>query len=399
MAIEFYIHKMTEHMETARIVRWLAKEGSFVTKGQAILEVETEKAVSEVESPGEGFLKGIREGATEGSEINVGEIIAYIAQEGEVVLSLPAINSLSGAAGKTISKSESKPGHEQGMENIRATPAARRMAKEKGIELNTVVGTGEVGSIREQDILAFSTKKTANPDFEWIELTSIQKTTAMRMTESLKTIPQFFTSVSIDLSNVLQWKNNLVDDDPSEIKQAPTLTALLVFALAKVLKNFPLCNASFQNEKVKAFKRININVAIGTDNGLFAPVIKAADKKTIGDITDELSLFKKKALQNHFNDEDLSDGTFTLSNLGMYGVDQFTAIINPPQSAILAIGRIREEIHGTGDNQKTNWSRANFTLSADHRVLDGLYAANFLSALRDFLEKWQTGKSMFGDRI
>lgn len=384
MAVEFYIHKMTEHMDTARIVRWLVPEGARVTKGQVILEVETEKAVTEVESPGDGFLKGIRAGAEEGVEVNVGETIAFIAQEGESIPSLQPM-SISTDTPKTTAGQAAVSQKIPQTENIRATPVARRLAKEKGIDLASVVGSGEGGTIREEDVLAFSSISQADTCFKWVELTPVQKTTGLRMTESVRNIPQFSVSMNIEVSSLMRMKESLTLEDEKGKSQSPTFTALLVSVLGKLLADFPLCNASFENERIKVFQQVNINVAIGTDKGLFAPVLRDADMKSIGIISSELDAFRKKAVENTFTEEDLSGGTFTLSNLGMLGVDQFTAIINPPQSAILAVGRTSGNSSKSGTQNAVIEYSANFTLSADHRVMDGMYAARFLSAFKDSL--------------
>jgi len=384
MAVEFYIHKMTEHMDTARIVRWLVPEGARVTKGQVILEVETEKAVTEVEAPGDGFLKGIRAGAEEGVEVKVGETIAFIAQEGESIPSLPPINASAEKSGSTTSEAV-KEEKTQKADMIRATPSARHLAKEKGIDLAKIAGSGEGGIIRDQDVRAFSSTNQPDISFEWIELTPIQRTTGLRMMESVKTIPQFSVSMDIEVTGLMQMKERPALQDEQGNRQSPTFTALLVHTLGKLLGDFPLCNASFENDKIKVFHPANINVAIGTERGLFAPVLREADKKSISLISSELYTFRKKAVENSFAEEDLSGGTFTLSNLGMFGVDQFTAIVNPPQSAILAVGRTVEIAAKSGGQDAASAYFANFTLSADHRVMDGMYAAGFLSALKDSL--------------
>ncbi len=386
MAVEFYIHKMTEHMDTARIVRWLVPEGTRVTKGQVILEVETEKAVTEVEAPGDGFLKGIRAGAEEGVEVKVGETIAFIAEEGESIPSLPPM-STSADTPKTTAGQAAVSQKILQTENIRATPVARRLAKEKGIDLASVVGSGEGGTIREEDVLAFSSTSQADTSFKWVELTPVQRTTSLRMIESVRNIPQFSVSMNVEVSSLMRMKESLSLEDEKGKSQSPTFTALLVSILGKLLVDFPLCNASFENERIKVFQQVNINVAIGTDKGLFAPVLRDADKKSIGIISSELNAFRQKAAENAFAEEDLSGGTFTLSNLGMLGVDQFTAIINPPQSAILAVGRTFENSSKSGTRNAAIEHSANFTLSADHRVMDGMYAARFLSALKDSLAR------------
>ena len=211
------------------------------------------------------------------------------------------------------------------------------------------------------------------------------------MTESIKNIPQFSVSMDIDLSTIIASRDNLVNEDKDGKEKAPSFTAILIRQLALLLKAFPLCNSSFVEGRIRLFNKINVGVAVGTDLGLYVPVIKDADLKTIFTIAQELNVFQEKAKNQHFSEKDLTDGTFTLSNLGMYGIDRFNAIINPPQSAILAVGQIKNVLVGISGNEAMIRPIASFTLTADHRVMDGLYAANFLKTLKDKFKMWQIG--------
>lgn len=390
MAVEFYIHKMTEHMDTARIVRWLVKEGDLVSKGQILLEVETEKAVSEVEAPADGFLKGIRNEAVEGYEVKVGETIAFIVAEGEETPSLPPlikiIKEITANEGTTQNGTIQKSFNTQ---LIRATPTARRLSKEFGINLDQIHGGGEGGVIREEDVKAYLSKVEKNEQDGWLELTPIQRLTGQRMVESVKTIPQFSVSVDIDLSLLTAFRDEYRIDNQNGLIKAPSITAILIYTVARIIKSFPLINAVFENNRIRLYREINIGVAVATDGGLFVPVIKKAEIKSIILISQELIAFQTKAQSQRFSETDLTNGTFTISNLGMYGVDRFNAIINPSQSAILAVGCLNDRLIGKLGNGMVMHPFACFSLTVDHRAMDGIYAAKFLKALKESLEQNQ----------
>ena len=390
MAVEFYVHKMTEHMDTARIVRWLVKEGDLVSKGQVILEVETEKAVSEVEAPAAGFLKGIRNEAVEGCEVKVGETIAFIVAEGEAVPSLPFIERKKDQL--TIKGDSTQKIQNQNFNDtlhIRATPAARHLSKETGVDLNHILGGGEGGIVREEDVKAYLNRSENKDRDDWLELTPTQRLTGQRMVESAKSIPQFSISMDIDLSLVMAYRENARIKNQDGSKKVPSITAILIFAVARIIRSFPRINAVFENDRIRLYHEINIGVAVGTEGGLFVPVIKKAEIKSIGLISQELIAFQTKAHSQRFSEFDLSDGTFTISNLGMYGVDRFNAIINPTQSAIMAVGCLNDRLIGRLGNGMILHPFASFSLTVDHRVMDGIYAAKFLKALKENLERNQ----------
>ena len=432
MAVEFYIHKMSEHMETAQIVKWLVREGDRVDRFQVILQVETDKAIVDVESPEAGVIKGIRPGAVDGATVAVGEPICYIAEPDEAVPILPPLpgHSPEGARAPGAPASSqpsppvalnhqhpSQPGEPGGPRDSqaigaevagpRASPVARRVARELGVDLNQVQGTGPGGRISEADVRkhvetrrgvasipavpAMSSAPSIPPTpvdaVEWLNLTPVQKLTGERLRESVMNAPQFALDVAADMSQMLWLREQLADRVAAQAGAKPSVTALLVKVVAMALKRHPRANAEYSDGKLKVHADINIGVAVGTDEGLVVPVIKHADRKSLSDITRELVAFQEKAKTLRFSIEDLAGGTFTLSNLGMYGVDGFRAIVNPPQSAILAVGRIQKVPVGLADDTIALRPLMRLTLTADHRCLDGVQGSRFLGEIKDLLEQ------------
>jgi pyruvate dehydrogenase E2 component (dihydrolipoamide acetyltransferase) len=398
--VEVFVHKMTDHMESGRIIQWLVKEGERVEQHQAIMEVETDKAVAELESPASGILKGIRPGAVEGARVPVGETLAFIAQPDEQVPALPPLPSVSTETAIEAGGTRTAAAATQAQvvtRQVRATPAVRRIARELGINLDLVTGTGPDGKISEEDVRSFAAARggaladatmAATPEpVEWVDLSTVQRLTGERMVQSIQTAPQFALTISADMTNALQLREAIIDQTAKETGERLSVTALLVKTVAAALKNQPRANASFEAGRVKLHKRVNVGVAIGADAGLIVPVIKEADQKSLVQIVHELQVFREKARQMRFSADDLSGGTFTVSNLGMYGIDQFNAIVNPPQSAILAVGRVIKTPVALPDNTVTTRPIMNLTLTVDHRAMDGVQGAKFLAEIKERLEK------------
>jgi len=395
MPVEVFIHKMTDHMESGRIIQWLVKEGDHVQQRQPIMEVETDKAVAELESPANGILKGIRTGAQPGAEIPVGETIAFIAESDEQVPVLPPLS-----ASKTQTDSNAatlRPASQSELvrSQVRSSPAVRRIARELGIDINLVTGTGPEGKITEADVRSFSAKGALSPSAnatlnaslpdpaDWMELNSVQRLTGERMLQSVRNAPQFALTASAEMTNLLRLRDEIVNETT---KERLSVTVFFVKVVATALKVQRRANASFEAGRVKVHRRINVGVAIGTETGLIVPVIKDADQKNITEIARELQIFREKALQMRLNTNDLTGGTFTISNLGMYGIDQFNAIINPQESAILAVGRVIKSPFVLPDDTIAIRPIVNLTLTVDHRVMDGILGAKLLAAIKERLE-------------
>jgi pyruvate dehydrogenase E2 component (dihydrolipoamide acetyltransferase) len=391
---------MTDHMESARIIKWRAKEGERVEEHQIIMDVETDKAVAELESPASGILKGIRQGAIDGAQVPVGETLAFIADPSERVPVLPPLTPDGGkdAGGTRQTETVTNAATPQGpTSEIRATPAVRRIARELNIEIGLVKGTGAEGKITEEDVRAFAATRGSTPSdralpnassesIEWVDLTTAQRLTGQRMLQSIQTAPQFALTVNADMTNALKFRKAPAHEFGERINQKISITVLLVSIVSTALRHNPRANASFDNGRVKMHKRVNIGVAIGAQDGLVVPVIKDADQKSLAQIANELDAFRQKAQQMRFTADDLSGGTFTISNLGMFGIDQFNAILNPPQSAILAVGRIVNTPKALPDNAITVRPMMSLTLTVDHRVVDGIQGARLLTEIKEHLE-------------
>jgi pyruvate dehydrogenase E2 component (dihydrolipoamide acetyltransferase) len=393
MAKEVYMPKMSDHMQEGTILSWLVAEGEQVSERQPILEIETDKAVGEVEAPASGLLTGIREGAGEGAIVPVGEVIAFITQPGESPPQLAPIGQAQEAAPPPPPEDAAPdppapPPAEPGP--ILASPVARRVAKKLGVDLSKVTGTGPRGRIKESDVVAFIENQsgTEPPEAEdtWHDLSTIQRITGERMALSKSTVPHFVLSMEVDMSEAVRWREANVPRILNETGHSVSFTALIVKAVAAALKKHPLANAEYVDGRVRAYGAVHVGVAASTAAGLVVPVIRSADTKTVANLAGELAAIQRKSTTGRFTPEDLTGGTFTISNLGMYAVDSFSAIINTPQSAILAVGRIVRRPVCLGDADIGVRPMMDLTLSVDHRVLDGVQGAQFLSEVRDLLE-------------
>jgi pyruvate dehydrogenase E2 component (dihydrolipoamide acetyltransferase) len=280
---------------------------------------------------------------------------------------------------------------------VSISPVARRMAQEHGVDLERIQGTGPQGRITKEDIEALSQAEAgarpsappvepARGEVDWLDLNPIQRLTGQRMLESIRSAPHFGLAVDVDMTGALKFREDWMDQVVKETGERLSVTGILIKAAACALKRFPRANASFDAGRIKLHKQINIGVAVGTEQGLVVPVIQYADRKSLIQITQDLKIFRDKAANMRFATDDLAGGTFTVTNLGMYGVDRFDAIINPPESAILAAGRIVKRPIGMPDDTIALRPMVTLTLSVDHRSLDGVQGANFLGHIRELVE-------------
>lgn len=406
MSTEFYIPKMSDHMEQGVFIEWLVAEGDAVNEGQPILIIDTDKVVAEVDAPASGFLKGVRPGLGEGVTIAVGETVAFIVED--MTEEVPVLTPLgeSGAPADvpgvaeprettaTIADQSSQDGPNDGA--IRATPAGRRAARELDIALASVPGSGPGGRVSERDVRQFAEKSSAGKPSDttdvggtgWLELTRVQEITARRMVESTTTVPQFALTKRLDVTAVLARRNQLGAESSSK----PSITAYLVKAAALALAEHPRVNGFFRDGRVELNPAINVGVAIGVDYGLIVPVIHKADGLSVTEIADRLANLRALADRQALGPGDLEGGTFTLSNLGMFGVDEFHAIVNPPQSTILATGSVSRDLVVDDAGAIRIRDRMPATVTADHRSLDGVAVARFLTSISEFLESDELSK-------
>lgn len=392
--VAVFMPKMSDFMEAGEIADWLVGEGSAVEKGQPILAVVTDKATVDLEAPASGILRGIREGVKAGANVPVGETIAFIAGAGDVVPVLPPLSAAATQGVKETIVPAASPGPSKPDRGpARASPSVRHLAKQLGIDLKDVEGTGPEGRITEPDVRrhaeaasSVSTSEPARGEADWLDLNPIQRLTGKRMLESVQSAPHFALAVDLDMTEVLKLRATWMDRVVEETGERLSITGILIKVAACALKRFPRANASFDAGRIKLHREINIGVAVGTEQGLVVPVVRNADRKSLIQITRELALFKVKATNLRFTTDDLAGGTFTVSNMGMYGVDRFDAIINPPESAIMATGRVVKRPAAMPDDTIALRPLMTLTLSIDHRSMDGVQGAKLLGHIAELVE-------------
>jgi pyruvate dehydrogenase E2 component (dihydrolipoamide acetyltransferase) len=381
MAISVVMPALEMAQETGKLISWLKKEGETVAKGEPLLEVETDKAVMEVESPGDGVLAGVTVQA--GAEVPVGRTIAWIVKPGETAPTEEAQvksgrKSAAPATPPPAASGASAP-HAATNREIKVSPKARRLASEKGVDLAHVEGSGPGGEILASDILAAESKSPAAPAAaSRIEGGSpIARLMAERTTQSWTTVPHFFVIRELDATALNLARQQLGPDLLKSHGAKLTHSDLLVALVARVLAKHPKMNASWAGDRVRANADVNISLAMAVNEGVVAPVIPHADRVGLGAIAIQRRELADRARANKLRPADLAGGTFTISNLGMFEVDAFTAIIAPPQAAILAVGRIADRVVAI-DGQPAVRPMMTLTLSSDHRVVDGARAAEFM---------------------
>ncbi|HSQ14408.1 MAG TPA: dihydrolipoamide acetyltransferase family protein, partial [Candidatus Deferrimicrobium sp.] len=361
--------------QTGTLLKWLKVEGESVTKGEPLMEIETDKATVEIEAPGSGILTQVI--AKAGDQVPVGERIALILAPGEPLPPAPTAP----ARPKTVAKeAESKPATKSPSASVSAmviggrvlaSPAAKRIAREKGVTLASLGGSGPEGSILAEDVLRAAPDETgATATFtadQILPLSPMRRIVGERMTHSKQSAPHFYISMDIDMSAVnklrSKWKQSGED-------QVPSLNDFILYACAHALKDFPSLNSSFTEQGIKLRSDINLGMAVALEEGLVVPVIRNADRLSLVALATQSRELVAKAQTKKLFPLDYESGTFTVSNLGMLGVDSFIAIINPPQCAILALGRVAPRVVAD-DAMFAIKSLMTATLSADHRVVDG----------------------------
>jgi pyruvate dehydrogenase E2 component (dihydrolipoamide acetyltransferase) len=387
MAISVVMPALEMAQETGKLISWLKKEGDSVAKGEPLLEIETDKAVMEIESPGDGVLAGVKVQA--GTEVPVGRTIAWIVRPGEDTPT-DEVTVESGrkttAVANSIAASTSQPATpapsaaSPATQSAKISPKARRLASERGVNLADVRGSGAGGEILASDILAAAESKAAAPAAAAVGGSMISRLMAERTTQSWTTVPHFFVVREVDAGALNDARQKLGPAIEKSHGVRLTHTDLLVALVANVLGKHSRMNASWTREGVRANTDINIGLAMAVDDGVVVPVIHNADKAELGEIALQRRHHAERARSGKLRPNDITGGTFTISNLGMFGVDAFTAIIIPPQAAILAVGAIADRVVPV-DGSPGIRPMMTITLSNDHRVVDGARAAEFLRDL------------------
>ena len=377
MAISVVMPALEMAQETGKLISWLKQEGETVAKGEPLLEIETDKAVMEIESPGEGILAAVK--AQAGTVVPVGQTIAWIVSPGET----PPADETPAASGRKTSALASSsaavspaPSTQPVAADIRTSPKARRLAAERGVDLGQVRGSGPGGEILASDILAAAESKAgAAPVVD--SSSPISRLMAERTTQSWTTVPHFFVVREVDAGALNQARQELALAIEKSRAVKLTYTDLLLALVARVLLKHPRMNASWTAEGVRRHADVNLGIAIAVNDGVVAPVIHNAHKAHLDEIAVQRRDLTERARAGKLRPQDVAGATFTISNLGMFGVDAFSAIITPPQAAILAVGRIADRVVPV-DGKPGIRPMMTLTLSSDHRVVDGARAAEFL---------------------
>lgn len=447
MATKVLMEALSPTMEEGRLVKWVKNEGDQVKSGDVLAEVETDKAVMELVARGEGVLR--KQIAHEGDSVPVGSLLGVVAAPDETIdalvksggpatptpsdttpqpLGVPADPSLVIADAKEfegITSIPSNPGQSQGEASTppqererrghqrinsaseqgdgvtgpgmrpRSSPLARRLASEQGIEIGTLQGSGPGGRIVKRDIEEAAKSPAPAPararapqqasstgDYRDIPLTSMRRTIAKRLSESIGPIPTFYLTVELDVTRVAELRESMLQLG-SEYKVS--FNDIVIKAVATALAQHPEVNAHWTGDAIRQFNRVHIGMAVAVDEGLITPVIFDADRKGLSDVAAEARELAGRARERKLKPEEYTGSTFSISNLGMFGIDQFTAIINPPEVAILAIGAA-EDKPVIVDGEVVIRKRLRMTMSCDHRVIDGATGAKFLQTLRRLIE-------------
>ncbi|HLA90569.1 MAG TPA: dihydrolipoamide acetyltransferase family protein [Gemmatimonadaceae bacterium] len=394
MATKVFMEALSPTMEEGRLVKWLRSEGDAVKRGDVLAEVETDKAVMELVARGEGVLRARVVG--EGATAPVGALVGVIGAAGEDIAAIVAGASVAAGAKPLQPPPQPPPmaatvaGAAEGGRTI-ASPLARRLAGERGLDLSRVAGSGPGGRVIKRDIEAAVAAGGSPPpspvrrppasgaEFEDVPLTQIRKTIARRLVESIGPVPTFYLTAEFDVTRAAELRSAMGEEFKVSFND------VMLKATATALSQHPEVNAHWLGDHVRFWYRVHLGMAVATDDGLIVPVIHDADAKRLGEISAEARKLAARARARRLKPEEYTGSTFSVSNLGMMEIEQFTAIINPPEAGILAIGAIEERpvvVEGTIQVRK----RLRVTMSCDHRVVDGAAGARFLQTLRRMIE-------------
>lgn len=421
MADVIRMPRMSDTMEEGNLVGWLKEEGDQVEAGDTLAEVETDKATMELDSFRDGVLLHI---AIKEGSVPINGVIAVIGEEGEDWKAALAAASEETSEGSPESKpaetstpetpkAESPKAEAPAPEansssddkRVKASPLARSIAKDAGIDINRVSGSGDQGRIVRRDVESFVKEASSAPaaapqpqeeapavqpfafqsgtaNYEEKPVSQMRKTIARRLGESKFTAPHFYLTVEIDMDKSILIRKQLNEVSPVKL----SFNDLVIKAVAAALRQHPAVNSSWLGDKIRYNRDINIGVAVAVDEGLMVPVVRHADMKTLSQVNQEVKALAEKARDRKLGMEEMQGNTFTISNLGMFGIEEFTAIINPPDACILAVsGIVEKPVVKNGEIQVGN--RMKVTLSCDHRVVDGATGAKFLATFKEILEE------------
>ena len=437
MITKVHMEALSPTMEEGQLVNWLKSEGDDISNGEVLAEIETDKATMELVARGEGVLRKIF--LDEGGTAPVGEVIAVIADAEEDISEVsgggggggPSEDEQSDAetaeassedseASSESAEEEDAPAEETGDdeaaaepqqstpseradgERIKASPLARRLAEDFGIDLASVEGSGPAGRIVKRDVEEAKEKGVSAPtpsapaagdwspdeeEYEDVAISQMRKTIAKRLVESIGPVPHFFLTIEVDMGRVMQARktvNAMLEEEGRKV----SINDFVLKATAGALRKHPNCNAHWlgADQGIRRFNAVHIGVAVAVEDGLITPVVRHAHQKGIARISEEVREMAGRAREKKLKPEEYTGATFSVSNLGMFGIEEFTAVINPPEAGILAVGGI-EEIPVVEDGEVVVRPRMKVTMSCDHRVIDGAQGARFLQTLKGMLEE------------
>ena len=438
MATKVHMEALSPTMEEGQVVKWLKGEGDAVAQGEILAEIETDKATMELVARGTGVLRRILVG--EGVAAPVGDVIAVIAEADEDIAALveglggggaPADAGAQVDGGAPVGDDGAVAGTETTMAQsgqgvagagaaatatgasagqaaaatatasatgrVKASPVARRLAGDLGLDIAAVQGSGPGGRVIKRDIEAAAKAAAAAPpvtvavpaapgvEFEDLPLSQMRKTVARRLAESLGPVPHFFLTVDVDMTRALQARVRINELLAAEGAKA-SLNDMVIKATAVALTRHPDCNAWWQGNSIRRFNQVHMGVAVAVPDGLITPVVRDAHAKGLGQISTEIRELAGRAREKRLQPHEYTGSTFSISNLGMFGIEEFTAVINPPEAGIIAVGAV-EERPVVVDGQVVVQPRMRITMSCDHRVIDGAQGARFLATLKSFLEE------------
>ena len=389
MASKVIMPKLSPTMEEGQIARWLKKEGDKVSAGEPLAEIDTDKATMEMQALSNGVLRKIL--INEGQSAPLGELIAVIGEPDE---DIESVLSEKKEAPAPAPKPSEEPAPVQAAApvvhtdkgRLIASPLAARMAKDSGLDLRSINGTGPNGRIIKRDIEAVLTQpQPARPSASGYRdepATQIRQTIAKRLVTSIGPVPHFFLTIDVEMDRAAEMRKNINALDP-DLKIS--VNDIVIKVAAAALLQHPQVNASFQDKFIRYYERADIGVAVAIEDGLITPVIRAADQKSLSQIAGEVRELAERARTKKLKPEEYTGASFSISNLGMFGIDEFTAVINPPEGAILAVGAMTPK-PVVRDNQIVVKQMMRVTMSCDHRVIDGATGAKFLQTFKKILE-------------
>ena len=414
MATKVHMEALSPTMEEGQLVQWLKNEGDTIASGDVLAEVETDKATMELVARGDGILRKIFLGA--GGTAEVGAVIGVIAAEDEDISEISGVSGAAAPAAASVeeavvSKTDPDPVVEEPTSGttevvplastggrVKASPLARRLAEQAGVDISQVPGSGPGGRVVKRDIEAAKASGDATPapsvapswtpdeaEYEDVQTSQMRKTIAKRLITSIGPVPTFYLTVDVDMSRAMEARksmNAMLKTEGAKV----SVNDIVLKAVAGALRQHPNCNAQWHDGFIRRFKAVHVGVAVAVEDGLITPVVRHAHLKGITQIGAEVKELAGRAREKKLKPEEYTGATFSVSNLGMFGIHEFTAIINPPEAGILAVGGI-EDTPVAVDGEVVVRPRMRITMSCDHRVIDGAQGSRFLQTLKGMLEE------------